>query len=94
MSILVRFTGAPGLSSADYDRTLPIIEESGEFPPRGMEYHVAFKAADGSFRVSEIWDSMEDFETFGERLMPILAENGIELAGPPEVLEVHKVIRR
>ena len=94
MSILVRFTGAASLSSADYDRTLPVIEESGEWPPRGLEYHVAFEAADGSFRVSEIWDSMEDFEAFGERLMPILAENGIELAGPPEVLEVHNVIRR
>ena len=60
----------------------------------GLEYHVAFTAADGSFRVSEIWDSMDDFEAFGKRLMPILAANGIELAGPPEVLEVHNVIRR
>jgi hypothetical protein len=94
VSILVRFTGAPGLGSDDYDRTLPIIEQSGEFPPDGMEYHVAFRGPDGSLRVSEIWDSMEQFEAFGRRLMPILAENGIELAGPPEVLEVHNVIRR
>ena len=94
MSILARFTGAPSLTSADYDRTLGEIEASGEWPPRGMEYHVAFTAPDGSFRVSEIWDSMADFEAFGERLMPILAANGIELAGPPELLEVHNVIKR
>lgn len=94
MSILARFTGAPALTSADYDRTLPVIESSGEWPPRGLEYHVAFQAPDGSFRVSEIWDSMEDFEAFGARLMPILAEQGIELAGPPEIVEVHNVIRR
>ena len=94
MSILARFTGASSLSSGDYDRTLGEIEASGEWPPRGLEYHVAFTAADGSFRVSEIWDSMADFEAFGERLMPILAANGIELAGPPEVLEVHNVIKR
>lgn len=94
MSILVRFTGAPSLTSADYDRTMPVIEAAGDFPPDGLEYHVAFESADGTFRVSEIWDSMEKFEAFGERLMPILSENGIELAGPPEVLEIHNVVRR
>lgn len=93
MSILVRFTGAPGLTAADYDRTLPLIEAAGEFPPDGLEYHVAFSTGT-DFRVSEIWDSMEQFEAFGERLMPILAENGIELAGPPEILEVHNTITR
>ena len=93
MSILVRFTGAPSLTAEDYDRTLPLIEASGAFPPDGLDYHVAF-SSDGSFRVSEIWDSMEQFEAFGQRLMPILAENGIELAGPPEVIEVHNIIKR
>ena len=94
MSILVRFTGAPSLTPSDYDRTLSVIGDSGPFPPDGLEMHVAFQAPDGSFRVSEIWDSMEQFEAFGERLMPILAENGIELAGPPELVEIHNMIRR
>ena len=93
MSILVRFTGAPGLTAAQYDATMPRIEASGEFPPDGLDYHVAF-IADGSFRVSEIWDSMEQFEAFGARLMPILAESGIELAGPPEIIEIHNVVKR
>jgi len=93
MSIVVRFTGAPGLTAEDYDNTMPRIEASGEFPPDGLEYHVAFAAGD-SFRVSEIWDSREQFEAFGQRLMPILAENGIELAGAPEVFEVHNIIKR
>ena len=93
MSILVRFTGAPGVTAGKYDETVPRIEASGEFPPDGLDYHVAFSAG-GSFRVSEIWDSMEDFEAFGARLMPILAEHGIELAGPPEVVEVHNVVKR
>ena len=44
--------------------------------------------------MSEVWDSKEKFEEFGQRLMPILAENGVELAGPPEELEVHNVIKR
>jgi len=93
MSILVRFTGAPGMTADKYDATMPAIEASGEFPPDGLEYHVAFSSG-GSFRVSEIWDSQEQFEAFGQRLMPILAEGGIELAGPPEIVEIHNTIRR
>ena len=93
MSILVRFTGAPGMTAEKYDETLPTIEASGKFPPDGLEYHVAFTSG-GSFRVSEIWDSHEQFEAFGQRLMPILTAAGVELAGPPEVIEVHNVIKR
>jgi quinol monooxygenase YgiN len=93
MSILVRFTGAPGMTGETYDETLPLVEASGEFPPDGLEYHVAFSTGD-SFRVSEIWDSREQFDTFGQRLMPILAANGVELAGPPEILEIHNIIKR
>jgi quinol monooxygenase YgiN len=93
MSILVRFTGAPGMTAAKYDEAMPSIEASGEFPPDGLDYHVAF-SSDGTFRVSEIWDSQEQFDAFGQRLMPILAEAGIELAGPPEVIEIHNIIKR
>jgi hypothetical protein len=93
MSILVRFTGAPGMTADMYDATMPNIEASGQFPPDGLEYHVAFSSG-GSFRVSEIWDSKEQLEAFGQRLMPILHEGGIELAGPPEIVEIHNIIRR
>jgi hypothetical protein len=93
MSILVRFIGAPSMTAEKYDEVLPRIEAAGEFPPDGLEYHVAF-SSDDSFRVSEIWDSKEQFDAFGERLMPILTEGGVELAGPPEVVEVHNIIKR
>jgi hypothetical protein len=93
MSILVRFTGAPGMTASLYDATMPAIEASGQFPPDGLAFHVAFEAG-GSFRVSEVWDSKEQFEAFGQRLMPILAQGSIELAGPPEILLVHNTIER
>ena len=54
MSILVRFTGASGLTAQQYDDAMPPIEASGQFPPDGLDYHVAFESG-GSFRVSEIW---------------------------------------
>ncbi len=93
MSILVRFTGAPSMNDEKYDAVMPSIESAGDWPADGLAFHVAFTSA-GSFRVSEIWDSKEQFEAFGERLMPILQEGGVELAGPPELCEIHNVITR
>ncbi len=81
------------MTAEKYDETMPRIEAAGEFPPAGLDFHVAFSAG-GSFRVSEIWDSKEQFEAFGQRLMPILAEGGVELAGPPEIVEIHNIIKR
>jgi hypothetical protein len=93
MSIVVRFTGAPTVTKEKYDECVSRLESEGDFPPDGLEYHVAF-GSEGNFRVSEIWDSQEKFEAFGQRLMPILGELGIELAGDPEVFEVHNTIKR
>ena len=93
MSIVVRFAPPSPPPSAQYDETIRRLEgDGGEFPPDGLEYHIAF-LVDGGIRVSEIWDSREKWEAFGERLMPILADVGIE-PGEPEVFEVHNVIRR
>ena len=92
MSVLVRFAPAAATSTEQYDETIRRLEGSGEFPPDGLEYHVCF-LADGNVRVSEIWDSLEQFQAFGERLMPILTEIGID-PGEPEMLEIHNIIRR
>jgi hypothetical protein len=94
MTIVVRFTSAPGMRDDQYDESLRRLQESeSTWPPDGMAYHVAFKLGD-SFRVSEIWDSPEQLEAFGERLMPLLAELGVELAGEPEIAEVYNIISR
>ena len=92
MSLLVRFAPQSSTSTDQYDETVRRLEEAGDFPPDGLEYHVAF-VVDGNLRVSEIWDSREQFEAFGQRLMPVLSDVGIE-PGEPEVLEVHNIIRR
>ena len=93
MSIVVRFAPSAPPPTSQYDETIRRLEgDGGEFPPDGLEYHIAF-LVDGGIRVSEIWDSREKWEAFGERLMPILADVGIE-PGEPEVFEVHNIIRR
>jgi len=93
MSIVVRFQPT-NLTAEKYDATTSQLEEAGvEFPPDGMELHVCF-GSDGDLRVSEVWDSREQFEAFGERLMPVLTDAGIEFAGEPEVFEVHNLEKR
>jgi hypothetical protein len=92
MSILVRFTGAPSVTEEMYDDAVRRVEASGPFPPDGLEYHCAFRSR-GAFCVSEVWESREKFDAFGERLMPILSEVGIELAGEPEIVDVYNVIK-
>jgi len=54
---------------------------------------VCFLADDGNVRVSEIWASREQFDAFGQRLMPILSEVGID-PGQPDILEIHNIISR
>ena len=92
MSIVVRFTPA-GLTTEQYCRAVRMLEEQGAFPPEGLDYHVCF-GADGDLRVSEIWDSEEDFERFGKLLTPVLAEVGIKAAEPPVHFEVHNTFKR
>jgi hypothetical protein len=67
------------VTTEQYDDTIRRLDNSGDWLPKGLEYHVAFKS-NGNFRVSEIWDSREQLDAFGERLMPVLKDVGIELA--------------
>jgi hypothetical protein len=92
-SILARFTPASDVTTEQYDETIRRLESSGDWLPEGLEFHVAFKV-NGNLRVSEIWSSREQFDAFGERLMPILKDVGIELSDKPEMLEIHNIIRR
>jgi hypothetical protein len=41
--------------------------------------------------VFDVWESQETFEAFGETLMPILGELGVD-AGQPNIAPVHNVI--
>ena len=92
-SILARFAPTSNVTTEQYDETIRRLEKSGDWLPKGLEYHVAFKS-NGNFRVSEIWDSREQFDAFGQRLMPLLKDLGIELRGEPEMLEIHNIAKR
>ena len=92
MSIVVRFNPT-NVDRAKYDESVRRLNEAGLWPnPDGLELHVAFGAED-NMRVSEIWSSKEQFQAFGEKLMPILSDIGIDFSGEPEVFEVQNLVK-
>lgn len=92
MSVLARFTPRD-LTVQKYAEVNRRVEESGDWPyPDGLEIHVLFGPED-NLRVSEICNSQEQLDAFGERLMPVLADVGID-PGEPELLEVHNIVKR
>ena len=92
MSIVVRFHPM-NLTAMQYDDVVRREEDTGKFPPDGRDYHVCF-GTDGDLRVSEIWDSVEQLQAYGEVLMPILADAGIQFSAEPEVFEVYNIVKR
>ena len=91
MSVLIRFA-PPSLTAQQYDDVVRRLYETGVFPADGLDYEICF-GPEGNRKVSQVWDSKKQMEAFGARLMPILAEFGIN-PGEPEIVEVHKIIKR
>jgi hypothetical protein len=92
MSVVVRFNPT-NVTTEKYEESIRRLTESGEWPPEGLQLHVLF-GSEGDLKVSEIWDSEERLQAFGERLMPILGDVGIEFSGQPDVFEVQNLITR
>ncbi len=92
MSILVRFS-PEAMTAEQYDGVSRQLEEGGSWPPDGLDYHVCF-GSDGNLKVSEVWDSKEQLEAFGERLMPVLKEHQIDFSAEPEIIPIHKIEKR
>ena len=91
MSVLVRF--APNsLTAEQYDAVVARLREEGIHPADGLDYEVCFGSGD-KMRVSLVWDTQEHLEAFAAKLMPILAEVGVD-PGEPEVFPVHNIIKR
>ena len=70
-----------GFTPEKYDKAIKKLEAAGAGSPKGRSNHFALES-DGAIQVFDVWDSMEDFEAFGETLVPVLAELGVELTEP------------
>ena len=92
MSILARYANT-NLTAEKYEEANRRLAEAGLWPdPEGLELHVCFEY-EGSLRVSEVWESQEKMNAYGEKLMPLLADVGIEFSGQPEILNVHNIVK-
>jgi hypothetical protein len=93
VSILVRYAPVPSATTEQYDEVVRRLSDAGALPADGFDSHVAFYA-EGQLFVDEIWDSQEQFEAFGQRVMPLLADVALEHTGHPQVCEIHNIIKR
>lgn len=87
---------SPSLTQENYEASVQKLtggksrlESTADWPVGGLLAHVAGQGA-GGFRVVDVWESEEAFRRFGETLMPILQEIGVE--GQPEIYPAHTFV--
>jgi len=85
------FFAPQSLSAEQYDDVMRQLEAAGQGAPAGRLYHSAFSSG-GGLHIFDVWDSQASFDAFGQTLMPILAEAGID-PGRPQVSEVHNIVQ-
>ncbi len=86
------YFSAPNSTTQQYDESLQRLDQAGQGSPDGRLVHVAFTGdGQGGLSVFDVWESEEKFEAFGQTLMPILDEIGMEV-GKPDVVQVHNMV--
>jgi hypothetical protein len=87
---------SPSFTQEKYEKTVAKVsggksrvESPSDWPVEGLLAHIAGQGENG-FRVVDVWESEEAFNRFGETLMPILEEIGVE--GRPEVYPTHTFV--
>ena len=78
-----------GMTLEQFAETHRRLDTAGAARPKGRIHHSCF-GEDGDLMVYDVWDSTATFEAFGQTLMPILAEIGID-PGDPAVMPIHRL---
>jgi hypothetical protein len=85
----------PGLTQESYEEVVrrltgkSRLESTADWPVEGLLVHAAGEA-EGGFRVIDVWESAEAVQRFGETLIPILREVGVE--AEPEMYPAHTFV--
>jgi hypothetical protein len=90
MAITAVFTPA-SMTTAQYDEVIKRLEQAGAGTPAGRLYHVCNRSGD-QLQVIDVWESGETFEQFGQTLMPILQQLGVD-PGQPAISPVHNIVK-
>jgi hypothetical protein len=89
MSFVLTFKPS-GFTAAKYDEAINQLNAAGAGAPKGRSYHVCY-GDPNSVHVTDVWDSMEEFQAFGAALLPIMHSLGTD-PGQPEIQYVHNII--
>jgi hypothetical protein len=79
-----------GFPLAKYNEAVQRLEAAGASSPKGRSYHVCY-GDPNNVQVTDVWDSMEEFQDFGQTLVPIMQAIGAD-PGQPDVLEVNNIV--
>ena len=95
MAVVAIFQG-PTLTQERYEQTVRKLSggksrmgSPADWPVEGLLVHIAGQGGSG-FRVIDVWESEDAFNRFGEKLMPVLQEVGIE--GQPDIYPEHTFV--
>ncbi|MFF1479781.1 hypothetical protein ACFVYD_19865, partial [Streptomyces sp. NPDC058301] len=86
MPIIIVFD-IPGATRAQYEQVTakmtggPGVTKRSDWPVPGLISHAAGPSPTGWF-VTDVWESREAFEKFGEKLAPLMREAGMPEAEP------------
>ena len=89
MSFVLTFTPS-GFTAAKYDEVIKQLNAAGAGAPKGRSHHVCY-GDPNSLHVADVWDNMEDFQAFGQTLVPIMLSLGVD-PGQPDIQQVHYII--
>ena len=85
------YINPPSATAAQYDEIIRRLDAAGAGKPAGRLYHACFGTGD-KLQVFDIWESQQAFDKFGETMIPIIQEVGVDL-GQPMVEPVHNLIQ-
>jgi len=89
MALGIYFSPA-SMNAHQYDDCISRLAKAGAGKPAGRLYHACF-GDPSKLSVFDVWDSQESFDKFGQTLMPILKEIGID-PGEPHVMPIHNIL--
>jgi hypothetical protein len=79
-----------GMTAEKYDDCIKRLNKAGAQHPAGRTYHSCFGTPE-KLSVFDVWTSQAAFDKFGQTLMPILQQVGVD-PGQPSVMEIHNEI--
>ena len=90
MALAFYFAPKTPMSAQQYDECIKRLRKAGAGHPPGRVYHACFGSPE-KLAVFDVWTSQAAFEAFGQTLMPIMQQIGVD-PGQPSVMPVHNVI--